>query len=82
MSSTTLLIKNMVCHRCVLAVENILTKELIPFKKVVISQVSLCTELSEDQKVRLVNNFKSIGFELIDNRNSALIEQIKQLVIN
>ena len=81
MSPTTLLVKNMVCHRCVLAVEQILTKESIPFEKVTISQVQLLNELSEDQKRRLVKSFKSIGFELIDDRNSALIETIKQLVI-
>ena len=71
----------MVCHRCVLAVEQILTKESIPFEKVTISQVQLHNELSEDQKRRLVKSFKSIGFELIDDRNTALIETIKQLVI-
>jgi len=71
----------MVCHRCVLAVEQILTKESIPFEKVTISQVQLHNELTEDQKRRLVKSFKSIGFELIDDRNSALIETIKQLVI-
>jgi glutaredoxin-related protein len=42
MSPTTLLVKNMVCHRCVLAVEQILAKESIPFEKVSISQ-SNCT---------------------------------------
>lgn len=71
----------MVCHRCVLAVEQILAKESIPFEKVTISQVQLHNELSEDQKRRLVKSFKSIGFELIDDRNTALIETIKQLVI-
>jgi AraC family transcriptional regulator len=81
MSSTTLLIKNMVCNRCVLAVEDILAKELIPFQKVIISQVRLYAELTEDQKIRLVSSFENIGFELIDNRNSALIENIKLLVI-
>lgn len=81
MASITLLINNMVCNRCVLAVENILTNELIPFQKVRISQVVLCTELSEDQQDRLIASFKNIGFGLIDNRNNALIEHIKQLVI-
>ena len=81
MSPTTLTVKNMVCHRCVLAVEQILTKESIPFEKVTISQIQLHNELTEDQKRRLVKSFKSIGFELIDDRNSALIETIKQLVI-
>lgn len=81
MSSTTLLIKNMVCHRCVLAVEDILTKEFIPFEKVIIGQVELRTELSAKQKVGLIKSLNSVGFELIDTRNSALIEQIKKLVI-
>ena len=61
MSSTTLLIKNMVCNRCVLAVEYILTKELIPFQKVIISQVQLYNELSEDQKDRLIKNLKTLA---------------------
>jgi AraC family transcriptional regulator len=81
MSANTLLIKNMVCHRCVLAVEDILTKECIPFEEAIIGQVRLRTELSAEQKVRLINSLKSVGFDLIDTRNSALIEQIKQLVI-
>jgi len=80
MASATVLIKNMVCHRCVLAVEDILKKEQIPFEKVAISQVSLCTELSEEQKGRLEKSLKCIGLEIIDTRNSALIEKIKQLV--
>jgi len=34
----------MVCNRCVMAVENILANELIPFQKVSISQARLCDE--------------------------------------
>ena len=71
----------MVCHRCVLAVESILTKEVIPFENVIIGQVKLHTKLSAEQKVRLINSLNGVGFELIDTRNSALIEQIKRLVI-
>jgi hypothetical protein len=71
----------MVCNRCVLAVEQILAKESIPFQKVIISQVRLYAELTGDQKTRLVSSFKNIGFELIGNRNSALIENIRLLII-
>ncbi len=81
MASSMLLIKNMVCHRCVLAVKDILVKEVIPFQKVTISQVWLNGALSEDQKARLLCRLKNIGFELIDSRSNALIEQIKQLVL-
>jgi AraC family transcriptional regulator len=81
MSSTTLLIKNMVCNRCILAVENILTKELIPFQKVTFGEIHLVEELSRDQKESLLKKLTNIGFELIDNYTGELIEKIKQLVI-
>ena len=77
---TTLLVKNMVCHRCVLAVEDILRNESIPFQKVIFGEIHLMDELSPDQKHRLIKRFGAVGFELIDNHSSALIEKIKQLI--
>ncbi|MBF2709128.1 helix-turn-helix domain-containing protein [Flavobacterium soyangense] len=81
MKPTTVLIKNMVCHRCVMAVENILQTESIPFHKVIFGEIHLCDELSNDQKSRLLYHLDKIGFEMIDNQTSGLIEKIKQLVI-
>ncbi len=81
MSSTTLLIKNMVCHRCVLSVEDIFRNENIAFQQVTFGEMHLNEELSADQKERLIKRFNEVGFELIDNHSSALIEKIKQLVI-
>jgi AraC family transcriptional regulator len=81
MSPATLLVKNMVCHRCILAVENILQNEKIPFQKVSIGEINLMEELSQDQKVRLAEKLNKIGFEIIDNYSGGLIEKIKQVVI-
>jgi AraC family transcriptional regulator len=81
MSSTTLLVKNMVCHRCILAVEDILQNENIPFQKVSFGEIHLREELSQDQKERLSKKLTGIGFELIDNYTGGLIEKIKSLVI-
>lgn len=81
MASTTVLIKNMVCHRCVMAVENILQTESIPFHKVIFGEIHLCDELSIEQKSRLLQNLDKIGFEMIDNQTSGLVEKIKGLVI-
>ena len=81
MLSTTLLVKNMVCHRCVLAVEDILRNESIPFQKVIFGEIHLFKELSHEQKDRLIQAFDKVGFELIDNHSTALIEKIKQFVI-
>jgi len=81
MNTTVLLVKNMVCHRCIMAVEAILQSEKIPFHKVVFGEIHLIDAINEDQKSRLKNKLSAIGFELIDNHTSGLIEKIKQLVI-
>jgi AraC-like DNA-binding protein len=79
MPGTNLLIKNMVCNRCVLAVEKILLSEAIPFQAVMLGQVILSRALTEDQKSRLVTRFRAIGFELVDSRTTTLVESIKLL---
>lgn len=81
MNTNTILIKNMVCLRCVMAVEEILKTESISFLKVTFGEIQLRDELSIDQKSRLSKNLNAIGFEIIDNQTSGLIEKIKQLVI-
>jgi AraC-like DNA-binding protein len=81
MNTTVLLVKNMVCHRCIMAVEAILQSEKIPFHKVVFGEIHLIDAINEDQKSRLKNKLSAIGFELIDNHTSGLIEKIKQLII-
>jgi AraC-like DNA-binding protein len=81
MVTQILLVKNMVCHRCVLAVEDILNKMEIPFQKVIFGEIHLTNELNETWKNNLSETLNKIGFELIDNHMSALIEKVKQYVI-
>jgi AraC family transcriptional regulator len=81
MASVILLVKNMVCHRCILAVEDILQNEAIPFQQVSFGEIHLARELSQDQKDRLSEKLTRIGFELIDNYTGGLIEKIKHLVM-
>jgi AraC family transcriptional regulator len=75
-----LLIKNMVCHRCKLSVENIL-KELNINGKVEIGEVILEKDLNPQQKKQFVEKLNEIGFELIDDHQTSLIEKIKQKII-
>lgn len=81
MSSNSLLVKNMVCRRCVLAVEDILHGLEISFTKVLFGEILLSTQLSEKQKELLEKKLALIGFELIDNHLSGLVEKIKAYVI-
>lgn len=53
----------------------------IPFSKVSIGEVHLTTALHKEQKELLKTKLSEIGFELIDNQMSGLIEKIKMLTI-
>jgi AraC family transcriptional regulator len=81
MASAILLIRNMVCHRCVLSVEDILQKEAIPYEKVVIGGIHMNEDLSPEKKERLIKKLAVVGFELINNQSTALIEKIKVQII-
>ena len=81
MPENILLVKNMVCQRCMLAVENILDKTSIKFQKVTVGEIHLLEIISEEQHNLLSSAFAEIGLELIDNKMNGIIEKIKQLVL-
>lgn len=81
MSAPMLLVKNMVCQRCILAVEAILQSEAIPFQKVSLGEIHLHEKISKQQKETLSKKLTAVGFELIYNHSAALIEKIKTLVM-
>ena len=76
-----LFVKNMVCHRCLLAVETVLINLNISFVTIGIGEIHLASVVSNEQNSKLSDGLRTIGLELIDNRSSSLIEKIKQLVI-
>jgi AraC family transcriptional regulator len=81
MTSPVLLVKNMVCNRCVMTVEAILEKLDIPWQKVLFGEIHLAQPLTEQQRSSLQEQLEKVGFELIDSHVGGLIEKIKQLVI-
>jgi len=81
MNTPVVLVKNMVCQRCIMTVEAILAAENIPFHKVVFGEIHLTTELTEAQKQSLKVKLDQVGFELIDTPTGGVVEKIKQLVI-
>ena len=76
-----LLIKNMVCQRCVLTVENIFTDLEIPFHKISLGEVDLDQNLSADDLKSIDGELQKVGFELIESRVNKIIEDTKKAVI-
>jgi len=69
----------MVCPRCVSAVEEILTRLGIPFREVKLGKAIVKTDTLDYRK--LDEELKAIGFEIIQNKNAQLVEQIKTAII-
>jgi AraC-like DNA-binding protein len=77
-----LLIKNMVCPRCIEAVKNTFKEENVEIENIELGKVTTSTSISTSKKVQLGIRLESLGFELLEPGKSALISQIKTLLIN
>jgi len=76
-----LFIKNMVCNRCIMTVENILDKNHLPFSSVSLGEVELERKLSDEEIKAVDIELRKVGFELIDTRVNKIIDDIKQAVL-
>lgn len=76
-----LFIKNMVCNRCIMVVQNEMDKLGIPVNDIKLGEVTLCHDLSGEKRKALDESLTNVGFELIDDKKSRIIEQIKTLII-
>jgi AraC-like DNA-binding protein len=78
-----LYIKNMVCNRCISAVENELIKLDLHPTDVQMGIVKLQEEKLDEEKLLVLNtHLIALGFELLDKGKTRLIEQIKNLIID
>src|SRR5699024_5344583 len=82
MNEETLSIKNMVCQRCISAVETILAEQNIKAEKVSLGEVILSQPLSSMGKQQLSEKLEKTGFEILDNKEQALVSSIKNLLID
>lgn len=79
---TTLFIKNMVCNRCIMAVKSELDKLGIEPTDVQLGEVILQKELTVKEKEQFSNALLSLGFEMIGDKKTRIIEQIKNIIID
>ena len=71
----------MVSARCKTAVKEVLKKLRLHFILVELGEVEIMEDISEDQREQLKTALLILGFELIDDKRSILIEKIKHIVI-
>ena len=79
---TVLNIKNMVCDRCRMAVEQILRRNDLAFDHIELGKVYLHETPTADRLTHLRHDLVQVGFELIDDQCSVLVEQIRTAVLD
>lgn len=78
----SLFIKNMVCNRCIMVVQNELDKLGIDVKNIKLGEVTIAEKLSSEEKENLEKALVPLGFEVIDEKKSRIIEKIKNIIID
>ncbi|MEO5979488.1 MAG: AraC family transcriptional regulator [Chryseolinea sp.] len=74
-------VKHMVCDRCVMVVNQLLERLGLHAVSVKLGEVVLDRQLTDDGLENLRASLSGFGFDLIDDKKSKTIEQIKNLII-
>jgi YesN/AraC family two-component response regulator len=72
----------MVCNRCKAAVRNELEKVSLSPVSIELGEVTLAAAPTPEQYAQLNQALKTLGFEIIDDRKSRIIEQIRNTIID
>ncbi|MFW5550016.1 MAG: AraC family transcriptional regulator, partial [Prevotella sp.] len=79
--SHELFIKNMVCNRCVMAVDGLLRENGFHPVSVELGHAVVEEDIGEGQRIQLRDKLQGIGFDLLEDRQEQTIEKIKSSII-
>ena len=79
---STVFVKNMVCNRCIVVVQDEMKKLGLEIENIKLGEVTLEKDLTSGERVALRKILVPLGFEVIDDKKSRIIEQIKNVIIN
>ncbi len=72
----------MVCNRCILVVQNELDKLGIAANNIKLGEITLEKDLTTAEREALENVLDPLGFQVIDDKKSRMIEKIKKVIID
>ncbi|MBE7170417.1 MAG: helix-turn-helix transcriptional regulator [Williamsia sp.] len=76
-----IMIKNMVCNRCIMVVRQEFEKAGINPVAVTMGEVELSKPLTDEELNDMDERLANLGFEILNDKNRKLIEKIKTLLI-
>ncbi|MAX25338.1 MAG: AraC family transcriptional regulator [Phycisphaeraceae bacterium] len=74
-------IKNMVCQRCIMAVREVFENAGHQLTDISLGQVEVTGEVGAQELVLIKGKLQDLGFEIIDDSKSRIIEKIKNIII-
>ena len=74
-------IKNMVCNRCISAVEKIFSEARIAVNSVALGEVETNSDVSAEKMLAIEKSLLETGFERIKDSTHQLIDKIKNMII-
>jgi len=80
-STIKIAVKNMVCNRCIKVIKDELCKNNIDFIQIELGEIEFKPEVINNNKEKLKAILKKEGFELVEDREAALINRTKSLII-
>jgi len=77
-----LYVKNMVCPRCITAVEKVFIQNNVQPIQIQLGEISLDKELDKEDIIKIGLQLRELGFELLDDQKTKQIERIKSIIIH
>ncbi|HEY0680616.1 MAG TPA: helix-turn-helix domain-containing protein [Chitinophagaceae bacterium] len=74
------LVKGMVCQRCISIVQKLLLQGNVPVASVTLGEVILQNPIDDESIESLRKALAAYGFELMDDRQSRLVREVKALI--
>ena len=81
-NNNRIVIKNMVCPRCIDSVSQIFDDLKINYENVEIGHIKLNKNVSADDLKIIDSKLKSKGFEILEDEKTVIVERIKQLIVS
>lgn len=76
-----IIIKNMVCNRCIMAVEQIFNEIGVDIENIQLGNIETKEEVEPGKFKMIDQKLKKVGFEIIHDSKSKIIEKIKNIFI-
>jgi len=74
-------VKNMVCNRCIKVISEELQKKHIDFIQIELGTITFKNKLSPEEMYKIDQLLKKEGFELLEDREKRIVNDIKSLII-